>query len=163
MDGVVEYQLQRARLSGLARLGTSVPLRTTVERILASLHKVYPEKAVELVVRATDAATFRGLEGDLMEMLGNILDNAFKWCSSRVEVSIRPEGPGHRVDVEDDGPGIDPAKAQRLLERGSRADERMPGHGIGLAVARDICRAYRGRLVLGRSELGGARVSLLLP
>jgi len=163
MEGVIEYQLQRARLTGLARLGTSVPLRATVERILASLHKVYPEKTIEVVVRATDSATFCGLEGDLMEMLGNILDNAFKWCSSRVRVSIRPEDPGHRVDVEDDGPGIDPARAQRLQERGSRADERMPGHGIGLAVVRDICGAYRGRLVLGRSELGGARVSLLLP
>jgi two-component system, OmpR family, sensor histidine kinase PhoQ len=163
MEGVIEYQLQRARLTGLARLGTSVPLRATVERILASLHKVYPEKTIEVVVRATDSATFCGLEGDLMEMLGNILDNAFKWCSSRVRVSVRPEDPGHRVDVEDDGPGIDPARAQRLQERGSRADERMPGHGIGLAVVRDICGAYRGRLVLGRSELGGARVSLLLP
>jgi two-component system sensor histidine kinase PhoQ len=163
MEGVIEYQLRRARLTGLARLGTAVPMRATVERLLASLEKVYREKAVEVQVRGTDSATFRGLEGDLMEMLGNILDNAFKWCRSRVQVSIRAEGSGHRVEVDDDGPGIDPAKAERLLERGSRADERVPGHGIGLAVVRDICRAYRGRLLLERSELGGARVSLLLP
>ncbi|MGA7982487.1 MAG: ATP-binding protein [Chromatiaceae bacterium] len=163
MEGVIEYQLRRARVTGLARLGTSVPLRATAERILASLRKVYSEKQVDVLVDARNSATFQGLEGDLMEMLGNILDNAFKWCRSRVRVSIGREGAGHRIEVEDDGPGIDHAHAERLMERGSRADERMPGHGIGLAVVRDICQAYGGDLALDRSTLGGARVTLRLP
>jgi two-component system sensor histidine kinase PhoQ len=163
MEGVIAYQLERARVGGVARLGASVPLRATVERILTSLGKVYFDKAVDVSIEATASGTFHGLEGDLMEMLGNILDNAFKWCRKRVRVSIRREGTGHRIDVEDDGPGIDPDQAERLLERGSRADEHMPGHGIGLAVVRDICQAYGGRLVLDRSALGGARVTLWVP
>jgi two-component system sensor histidine kinase PhoQ len=163
METVIAYQLQRARITGLTRLGTSIPVRATLERILQSLRTVYPDKTVEVSLQGADSASFQGLEGDLMEMLGNVLDNAFKWCRARIRIAVIPEESGHRITCEDDGPGIDPAQAERLLERGSRADERMPGHGIGLAVVRDICRAYGGRLALGASALGGASVSLVLP
>jgi two-component system sensor histidine kinase PhoQ len=105
---------------------------------------------------------FRGVEGDLMELLGNLLDNAFKWCNRRVRTSARGKGRRLEILVEDDGPGIAPDQVRRVLERGTRADEETPGHGIGLAVAREICTAYGGELSIGHSTLGGARFRIRL-
>ena len=102
--------------------------------------------------------------GDLTELLGNVLDNAFKWGAHRVRVTAARNAAGALVvEVEDDGPGVAPAHAQQVLERGMRGDESVPGHGIGLAVVRDIVSAYEGRIELARSGLGGARVTLTLP
>ena len=98
------------------------------------------------------------------EALGNLLDNAFKWCraAAAIDARVRPDGT-LEIDVDDDGPGFDPTAGARVLERGVRADERVPGHGIGLAVVRDIVQAYGGQITLARSPLGGARVRLSLP
>ena len=108
--------------------------------------------------------------GDLLEMLGNLLDNACKWC--RREVSLRaqpldPNQPAHRqgllLTVEDDGPGIREEDRERVLQRGGRADSATPGHGIGLAVVRELVESHGGTLTLDRSPLGGARFTLRFP
>ena len=163
IEKVIEYQLQRARSGGRARLGSAVPIGETVRRIVESLAKVYRNKSVRIVERLDPEAVFRGVEGDLMEMLGNVLDNAHKWCRTTIRVSVSRSGTGQEIAVEDDGPGVDADKAPQLLARGARADEGTPGQGIGLAVVRDICDAYGGTLSLVRSDLGGARVVLRLP
>jgi two-component system, OmpR family, sensor histidine kinase PhoQ len=105
-----------------------------------------------------------------VELLGNLLDNAAKWCRMRVRVTARmePGATGRRplqVIVEDDGPGISAADRQRVLERGVRAaaDEAIPGHGLGLAMVRDTVELYGGSLHIDASPLGGARVSVELP
>jgi two-component system sensor histidine kinase PhoQ len=97
-----------------------------------------------------------------MEMLGNLVENAFKWCRGKVTVIAAAEG-GLTLAVEDDGPGIAPEAARRLLERGVRADESVPGHGFGLAAVRDIAAAYGGTVSIGASPRGGARVAITLP
>jgi two-component system sensor histidine kinase PhoQ len=96
------------------------------------------------------------------------MDNAAKWCrnSVRVVATLRNEaGAGQKLQlaVEDDGPGIPPAERERVLQRGARADEHTPGHGLGLAMVRDMAGLYGGRLTLGDSALGGCRVELRLP
>ena len=96
-------------------------------------------------------------------MLGNVLDNACKWCKSQVRVSAQVNAARLSLCVEDDGPGIAQADIQRVQERGVRADQSVPGQGIGLAVTRDIIAAYEGELVIGASALGGAAVTLVLP
>jgi two-component system sensor histidine kinase PhoQ len=108
------------------------------------------------------ALMFRGTEADLMELLGNLLDNAFKWCRARVRISAHCAAGGPRIEVADDGPGIDAQAAQRLLRRGARADETAPGHGIGLAVVREISSAYGGSVEIAHAPLGGALVRLEL-
>lgn len=164
MDEIVQYQLRWARAGALrsGRLAPRIRLRSVVERLAASLAKVYREKLVELELRLDGDPKFQGAESDLMDLLGNLLDNAYKWCRGRIRVSAF-EGPGRlEVRVEDDGPGIGAAEAQALMERGVRADETAPGHGIGLAVARQIALAYGGTIRIERSELGGAALRFLL-
>jgi len=115
------------------------------------------------MARVAPSLQFRGVEGDLLEMLGNLLENAFKWCRGQIRVTGTSERSELILTVEDDGPGIAEADASRILERGARADESAPGHGIGLAVVREISEAYGGRLELGRSPLGGLSATLRLP
>jgi two-component system, OmpR family, sensor histidine kinase PhoQ len=163
MDRIVGYQLQRAAASTRSRIGTPQPLHAAVERVLAALTKVYAAKPIRTELDVAADLRFRGDESDLLEMLGNVLDNACKWCATRVRVSATLREGSLALCVEDDGRGIDPADAQRVLERGTRADQSVPGHGIGLAVTRDIIEAYGGRIEIGHSPLGGAAVILVLP
>jgi two-component system, OmpR family, sensor histidine kinase PhoQ len=163
MDQIVAYQLQRAEASGRSRMSVAQPVRPVVERLGRALGKVYAAKAPLLDNEIGAEVRFRGDEGDLTELLGNVLDNAHKWCRSRIRVSASQEKATLALTVEDDGPGIEEADAERVLARGARADQSVPGHGIGLAVARDIVEAYDGRIVISRSALGGASVSVLLP
>lgn len=164
MDRIVAYQLERARAGPASSpaLAGRVELLPLAQRLGATLDRIHGDKAVELTLEIDPQSVFRGAGEDLMELLGNLLDNAYKWCRGRVRVQAW-QGPGEAfIAVEDDGPGIDPALAQRLLERGTRADESIPGHGIGLAVVREITRAYGGEVEIGGSALGGARIQARL-
>jgi two-component system sensor histidine kinase PhoQ len=163
MDRIVGYHLQRAATSGRPAIGAAHQARPLVERLLAALGKVYVDKAVDVEVSIDSALQFRGNEGDLMEALGNVLDNAFKWCRSRVRVSATLENGAFRLTVDDDGPGIDDAQVRRVLERGARIDASVPGHGLGLAVSRDIAESCGGAIAITRSALGGAAVTLRFP
>jgi signal transduction histidine kinase len=96
-------------------------------------------------------------------MLGNVLDNACKWGRSRVEVESDAVGSSIAIIVDDDGLGIDPAMAAKVLERGVRADEQVEGTGLGLAIVRDLAEIYGGSIELSRSPLGGVRARLVLP
>ncbi|HEX6828295.1 MAG TPA: ATP-binding protein, partial [Burkholderiales bacterium] len=163
MDKVVAHHLQRASAGTVSQLAAPVAVRPMAEKLVSALAKVHHGKAVQAALDIAGDVRFRGVEGDLMEILGNLLDNAFKWCRRRVRVSAGRASGGFTLAVEDDGPGIDPAEAERLLERGVRADESVPGHGIGLATVRDIAEAYGADISIGRSELGGALVRLRFP
>lgn len=163
MDRIIGYHLQRAAASGRISLAASVPVRPVADRIVAAIKKVYPDKAFGVRVDIGNAMFFRGDEGDLTEMLGNVIDNAFKWCRSTVRVSAADENAGLRLCVEDDGPGITNADAARVFTRGARADESTPGHGIGLSVVREITEAYGGTVRISQSTLGGAMIELYFP
>ena len=112
---------------------------------------------------------FRGDTGDFLELAGNLLDNACKWCKNKVSIRVLPArdtpgtAGGMRLTVEDDGPGVPEDAAEALLERGTRLDEATPGHGIGLAIVRDIAKSYGGTLTIGRSSLGGASFTVAIP
>jgi two-component system, OmpR family, sensor histidine kinase PhoQ len=163
MDEIIEHQLQRAAVSGRATLASVVPLQPVLERLLRSLDKVYRDKQVDVSRDLDPAATFYGDEADLTEALGNLLDNAYKYCSSQVRVCVRSEsksasGHGLEISIEDDGYGIDPGMIDTVLQRGKRVDETVPGHGIGLSMAREIIAVYGGELTIGSGGLGGALV-----
>ncbi len=169
MAGIVDYQLRRAATSGRTTLAKPVDVRRVVEKLVATLAKVYGEKRVHVEVHVGQTVQFRGEEGDLLEIVGNLLDNAFKWCSGRVVVTAETasstlgKNPALSVCVEDDGPGIPAALAGDVAERGVRADDPASGHGIGLAVVGDVVESYGGSVEYGRSVLGGARVTVQIP
>lgn len=165
MDELVAYQLSRAATSGHQTFATPVAVMGRAEDLVQSLEKVYASRGVlcEFDMDAGECFFF-GEQGDLLELMGNLLENAFKWSRHRVLLSIhalpvRGRGrPGLEIVVEDDGPGIADDQIDRVLQRGVRGDERMHGHGIGLAIVQDIIKAYGATLEVGRSEeLGGAR------
>jgi two-component system sensor histidine kinase PhoQ len=169
MAEIIEHQMQRAAASGGALIGQApVDLAQVASELRGALLRVYAHKDLSLELDVAPASLFVGDRGDLTEMLGNLLDNACKWCRGRVRLSARNDelaAVRQRlvVTVEDDGPGIAAADRPRVLQRGVRADESVPGHGIGLAMVRETIDLYGGRLEVDESPLGGARFSLHLP
>ena len=164
MQHIVDYQLQRAATAGPASpLAAPLPLRPVAEKIIASLDKVYHDKKVRAQLHIDPGLNFRGDRGDLLELLGNLLDNAYKWSKTRVEVHAGAKAGHLTIEVEDDGPGIPAQEAARILQRGVRADQSTPGQGIGLAVAASIVQAYGGEIRISTSPLGGARIAVKIP
>jgi two-component system sensor histidine kinase PhoQ len=170
MNEMVSYQLARAASSGHALFAAPIDIEPHAEQIVLGLEKVYYTRKVLCEFDLDPNARFHGEPGDLQELLGNLLENAFKWAKSRVLLTVRvgETSPGRRdglyIAVDDDGPGIAAERVHELLQRGVRGDERVQGHGIGLAIVQDIVRGYRGELEVKRSEeLGGARFEVTLP
>jgi len=171
MDEIVRYQLRKPAASVADNLVLqSVAVEKEVTRLVDGLRKVYHDKHPDFDVRVEKGMQFRGDTGDFLELAGNLLDNACKWCERRVRISIVPSvgaraiASGMVLTVSDDGPGIPQDAADALLERGMRLDEATPGHGIGLAVVKDIARSYGGRLKIRKSEdLGGAEFMVSIP
>ncbi len=169
MDEIVRYQLRKPAAAADDLLLTPVPVAKEVDRLVDGLKKVYRDKQPAIETRIAPGMQFRGDSGDFLELAGNLLDNACKWCEKRVRVSIDPSDRAHasasgmNLCVEDDGPGIPAEAADALLKRGTRLDESTPGHGIGLAIVQDIARSYGGSLAISRSALGGAEILVSIP
>ncbi|MEX2495272.1 MAG: ATP-binding protein, partial [Woeseia sp.] len=136
MNDIVRYQLRKPANYTSDGFGmSSVAIEKELDRLVDGLLKVYKDKTPEIVLRVASGVLFRGDRGDFLELAGNLLDNACKWCKGRVELAVRPiDGCRMQLIVADDGPGIPEEVAERLLERGMRLDESAPGQGIGLAV-----------------------------
>ncbi len=166
MTEIVRYQLRKPAATASDAIGaTPVPMEAEVMRLVDGLGKVYSDKQPTIDVSVTDDAEFRGDTGDFLELAGNLLDNACKWCDSRVSLTIRPVNAdgGMTMTVADDGPGIPEDAVDALLQRGTRLDESAPGHGIGLAVVRDIVNSYGGSVSIDVSDLGGASITIDIP
>lgn len=164
MEEVVGWHLQRAS-GGNHRLLQRVAVAPALDRLRNTLLKVYAERDLQFTIDCPDSACFRGDERDLLELLGNILDNACKYAKRRVGVTVRGGSDAKPMElcVEDDGEGVSPELRDTLLQRGARADTRREGQGIGLAVVLEIVAAHSGTISLEDSMLGGATVRVLLP
>ncbi len=161
MNQIVSYQLNRAVGSHQKSvLASSIPLAPVVEKLSAALNKVYLDKGVMITVELAEGVRFYGEESDLTELLGNLLDNAYKYSLGKVRLSAREENRTLVICVEDDGAGIPEKDRHWILERGARADTRQSGQGIGLAVALDIISSYGGELKIEHSSLGGALIQV---
>lgn len=160
MDDIVVHQLGRAGASGAARFAPHLALAPILSRIRDTLAKVYVDKNLMFALDCPPALTWRMDQGDAFEMLGNVLDNAAKWAQKQVSARIWVDGKRLHIRVCDDGPGL--ADPQAVLGRRVRLDERVPGHGIGLAVVRDLVASHQGELTVTKSGLGGAQIDISL-
>lgn len=155
-------ELNRARLAGDALPGAHFDCATELPGLLSTLGMIHGD---HLLIRhqVPDGLSLPWDREDLLELLGNLLDNACKWADSEVCLSIEQEGGVYRLWVDDDGPGIPENARAGVLERGARLDEQVDGHGLGLGIVRDIAEAWGGQMRLLESPLGGLRVSIELP
>lgn len=162
MDNTIQYQLRRAATAGSSPGMGLILLRPMADRIVNTVTKAYRNKQPAITVAIDDSIGLRIDEGDLMELLGNLVDNAFKWCRSSIHLAADYQQNQVVIQVKDDGPGIQPHKIARILERGVRADQSTPGHGIGLAIVRDIMQVYGGELSIENNPDSGLCVTLRL-
>lgn len=162
MRTAVDRELRRARLAG-GGLPRRFDLHEAVEALLHTLTRIYRDKLLLVEDDCAPGAWFAGNREDFLELMGVLLDNAFKWARNRARIRVGGDKRQLLITIEDDGPGIAPELRSRLLTRGERLDEAQPGAGLGLAIAQDIVEQYQGRIELGTSALGGLAVSLQLP
>jgi two-component system sensor histidine kinase PhoQ len=167
MDHLISTRLQRAAASTRRTMARPIEVEPQMERVLSSLKKVYSQKMISVDVNIDPDLKFFGEKRDLLEVMGNLFDNAFKYGEKRVRVSAGVLGrdatrPGLWMSVEDDGPGIDRQRWAELVERGVRGDERVEGYGLGLAIVLELVSAYGGEISISKSELGGASVKVEL-
>ncbi len=169
MNDIVQYQLKSAAVAGRGvSLTHKTLVRPLIDKLVNTLQKVYRDKAIQCRCTVPENALFPAEQGDLLECLGNILENAFKYARANVVVELEQiqdgrERGGVALCIGDDGPGIPVAVRERVLRRGERADQRTPGQGIGLSVASGIVHLYGGDLEIGESDLGGAMIVVRMP
>ena len=134
-----------------------------VDDLRRALLKIYASREIAIETTVAPHAAFRGERQDLEEILGNLMDNACKWARRQVAVAARMDGNRLEIVVDDDGRGLTPAELEKVLPRGSRLDESVPGSGLGLSIVKDISGLYGGEVTLDRSPAGGLRAVVRLP
>jgi signal transduction histidine kinase len=160
----IDYHLAQARAAASgATPGARCAIRESAEGLARTMGRLHADRHLAIDVRMRPSHMARVQREDLDEMLGNLLDNACKWARTRVVVDSTQTDAGAVVTVDDDGPGLRPEMRRAVLERGVRADEQSPGHGLGLAIVRDLAEVYGGSIALDDSPLGGLRATLTLP
>ncbi len=161
MNQIVSYQLQKASSVSDIRISKPVDLGAIVGKLVAALEKVYQEKAIDVSRDLPARMLLRMDEGDCLEVVGNLLDNAFKYGRRRVTIDGRArDDKTMSLIIEDDGDGLDQGEVEKILNRGTRLDQATEGQGIGLAVVADIVESYNIGLEFKRAEIGGLRVEL---
>jgi signal transduction histidine kinase len=161
----VDHHLRRARAAARPQGGGErTAVAPVLEDLSVTLERIFHDRAVTVDWRAPDDLYFHGERQDLQELAGNVMENACKWCRSRVRATAEPAPAGElSLVVEDDGPGLPADDRREVLRRGSRLDENAPGSGLGLSIVDELARAYGGALDLADSQMGGLKVSLRLP
>lgn len=161
----VDHHLRRARAAARPQGGGErTQVAPVLEELSHTLERIFRDKGVEIDWRAPDNLYFHGERQDFLELAGNVMENACKWCRARVGVEAAAESPNRlRLVIEDDGPGLAAADRAEVLQRGARLDETAPGSGLGLSIVDELARAYGGSLAMGEAALGGLKVTLVLP
>jgi signal transduction histidine kinase len=155
--------LKRARLAGHSHSGSLFSFSDDLPALITTLEVMHHNKTVRLMTDIPAEINCPIDRQDMLELLGNILDNAYKWAQQNIKLSVSNIDLNFHICIEDDGPGADPDKINELSQRGVRLDEKIEGHGFGLAIAADMVNDYGGNISFQRSdELGGFRVDINL-
>lgn len=167
MKKQVDHHLRRARAAARGQsIGVSTEVSETLGGLARTLSKIYGYKNIDFDIDLMEGLVFRGAKRDLEEMAGNLMDNGCKWTASSLEIRsfVNPEDEtSFMIVVSDDGPGMAADQYVEALKRGARLDEATPGSGLGLAIVDDLAKAYKGSVKLGKSNMGGLKVTLTLP
>ena len=169
IQNIIDYQLQSASAVGRRHFAKAIDVEIATNKILTSLNKLYANKSLRVVADIDSGVEFYGDEGDWMEVCGNLLENAFKWASSRVDIKVKNQTASDFsarkvvfLEISDDGPGIDDDRKNSILKRGVRLDSQMPGHGLGLNIVKGIVEAYDGKLDITNNNPKGTIFRVLL-
>lgn len=162
MQERISRELGRARLAGEALPGAYFDCAKELPDLCSTLQQIHRRQA-PLEWQAEPGLRLPWDREDILELLGNLLDNACKWAQQTVQITMSVEQHIYRITIDDDGPGIAPELREQVLNRGARIDEQVQGHGLGLGIVRDIVEHCRGELLLETSPLGGLRVVIQLP
>ncbi|WP_339350276.1 ATP-binding protein [uncultured Alteromonas sp.] len=162
IDQIIQRQLKRAS-AGKTGWQAAIPLLPITQKVANAMDKVYQHKQLSITIEAINNVAIKADETDIMEMVGNLLDNACKAADSKVLVALKNEGNWAVLTIDDDGPGIPSDKKQALLERGTRLDTYADGQGIGMALVSDLIAIYQGKLLIERAPIGGARFIVKFP
>ena len=166
MRDQVARHLERARLAARLTVVSSITdVAPVVTALARTMEKIHHDRGIAIEVDADADARFRGERPDLEEMIGNLVDNACKWATSRVAVEVVREKSGQvlRIAVDDDGRGLSRSEREQVSHRGQRLDESKPGSGLGLSIVVELAHLYGGKLELGAAPIGGLRAELTLP
>jgi signal transduction histidine kinase len=165
----VDHHLRRARAAARSQTsGERTPVEPIMDELAVTLERIFQDKfegrGIEIDWRCPETLCFQGERQDFMELAGNVMENAGKWCKGKVRAEAVASSPEQMtLTVDDDGPGLPPDRWSDALKRGQRMDEHTPGSGLGLSIVDELARAYGGSVTLGASPLGGLRVTLILP
>lgn len=169
MNVQITHHLNRARMiASVDTVATRIFVSPVATSIIGALKKINFDKNVKVEFKTDDELCFYGEKQDFEELIGNLIDNAFKWCDARVSVVIcKEEQLGHsrqlHIIVEDDGPFMPAKELEKVLKRGHRIDENMAGTGLGLSIVKELVALYNGEFTLCQSDLGGLKAELWLP
>lgn len=170
MQTHIAHHLDRAQIAAQRRvIGVVTPVEPVLESVVRAMQRLFEDKGIAIEVTSGSGFRFRGEKQDLLEILGNLLDNACKWAERNVRVKVRPSPgtsgalPFFDIVVDDDGPGLTPEERERVVERGRRLDETKPGSGLGLSIVTELARLYGGELILSTANEGGLRAIVRLP
>ena len=159
---LMERELRRARLAGRIGGGQAFVADDEIPPLIDALQRMHQDKGLLITTRVPPGLRCAVERQDLLELLGNLLDNACKWCRGQVRLTLE-HGECLLLTIEDDGPGLNSELAPGMTERGARLDEQTPGHGLGLGIVQDIVDGYGGSIGFGRSsDLGGLMVQVRL-
>lgn len=161
MHSQLDTELKRSRISG-PNTGQRANIRLEAEQLIEMFTNLYPHRSFRLDIETSLSANVSVERQDFIEMLGILLDNAAKWASHQIHCRVRQDT-SLAIQVEDDGPGVASSDMSRLGRRGTRLDEGRPGHGLGLAILRQIVERYAGQVHFKPSTGGGLRVEVVLP
>jgi two-component system, OmpR family, sensor histidine kinase PhoQ len=164
INTIIEHQLRKAQSAGESSWHLGTAITPVAKKLVNSLEKIYRDKALLFNINISANCNFKGDEADLLEILGNLLDNACKAAKQKIQLDINHQSNMLVIVIQDDGAGIAPALRTDILQRGTRADTYQHGHGIGLAIVRDLVHSYQGNLLIDTSEsLKGAKFTLTFP
>ncbi len=160
---ISDHILKRARLAGHSHTGALFSFSDDLPSLIKTLDMMYANKTLLLSTNVPDNVVCPVDREDMLELLGNLLDNAYKWATHKITLTVNIDSELH-ICIEDDGPGTDPGKINELSKRGVRLDEKIHGHGFGLAITTDIVNDYNGSISFKHSnDLGGFKADITLP
>ncbi len=161
IQSVVERELKRARIVGVSTPGRQAVIDEDMSHLIRVIQSIYPEKKIE--ASYPEYLTLPHDRDDMLELLGNLLDNACKYATSKVAIRFEIVDKGWTLTIEDDGKGVTPEALKTISDRGVRLDESIQGHGIGLSICKDIVDTYSGEMTFDNSRMGGLTVLVFFP